>query len=334
MKVDFALISEGARTLKPLVVETPLVTAPAIDSACGRRVLIKAENLQRTGSFKYRGACFRIARLTPEERRRGVIAFSSGNFAQALAAAGAASGVHVVIVMPEDAPQAKIAATRRYGAEVVLTQHGERNREEVAHERALQLASERGLTRLHPFDDPLVVAGQASCGVELMRQAVAMGVELDTVVVPVGGSGLIAGIALAVKSISPLMRVIGAEPVGFDDLARSLASGERERIVPGTRSICDALQAATPGAVPFGAAREAIAGGVAVSDDEAVAAMRAAFTHLKLVAEPSGAIALGAVLAGRLPADSRNVAVVLSGGNIALGDFIRLTEKPGSEQIP
>ncbi|MBL8698558.1 MAG: threonine/serine dehydratase [Alphaproteobacteria bacterium] len=325
MNVDFALIADAARTLRPLVVETPLLESPVLNGVAGCRVLVKAENLQRTGSFKYRGACFRLARLSPDERKRGVIAFSSGNFAQALAAAGTAAGIAVTIVMPVDAPKAKIDATRGYGAEVVLSEHGERNREEAANELAMKLAEQRGLVKLHPFDDPLVVAGQASCGVEIARQAVERGVSLDALVVPVGGSGLIAGIALAVKTLAPATRVVAAEPEGFDDLRRSLVSGTRERVVPGARSICDALQAASPGAVPFGAARAAIASGVAVSDAEAVAAMRAAFTHLKLVAEPSGAIGLGAVLSGMLSPLPAAVGVVLSGGNVALAEFARLT---------
>lgn len=328
MSVDFALIAEAARTLRPAIVETPLVGSPGLDARVGARVLCKADNLQRTGSFKYRGACFRLSKLTAEERARGVIAFSSGNFAQALAAAGAAAGVAVTIVMPVDAPSAKIDATRGYGAEVVLSEHGARNREEAANELAMTLAEQRGLTKLHPFDDEFVVAGQASCGIEILRQAAERGVTLDALVVPVGGSGLIAGVALAVRTLSPATRVIGAEPEGFDDLRRSLDAGERRRIVPGARSICDALQAATPGAVPFGAAHDAIAESVGVTDDEAVAGMRAAFSDLKLVCEPSGAIALGAVLAGRISGAPRSIGVVLSGGNIAVDDYIRLLQKP------
>jgi threonine dehydratase len=169
-----------------------------------------------------------------------------------------------------------------------------------------------------------VVAGQASCGIEVVRQAAERGVVLDTLVVPVGGSGLIAGVALAVRRLSPATRVVGAEPDGFDDLRRSLVAGDRQRVRPGATSICDALQAATPGAVPFGAAQDAIAEGVSVTDAEAVAGMRAAFTHLKLVCEPSGAIALGAVLAGKLGPSPGTVGVVLSGGNIAVEDYVRL----------
>ena len=203
MKVDFELIAEAARVLRPAIVETPLLGSPVLDALAGARILCKADNLQRTGSFKYRGAFFRLSRLSAEERARGVVAFSSGNFAQALAAAGAAAGVKVTIVMPVDAPRAKIDATRNYGAEVVLSEHGARNREEAANELAMKLAEERGLAKLHPFDDPLVVAGQASCGIEVVRQAAERGVVLDTLVVPVGGSGLIAGVALAVRRLSP-----------------------------------------------------------------------------------------------------------------------------------
>jgi threonine dehydratase len=324
-EVSFDLIAEAARVLRPAIVETPLLESPGLDALAGARLLVKAETLQRTGSFKYRGAFFRLARLDDTARRRGVIAFSSGNFAQALAAAGAVAGVKVTIVMPVDAPAAKIDATRGYGAEVVLSEHGERNREEAANELATKLAAAHGYARLHPFDDPLVVAGQASCGVEIARQAAERGVRLDALVVPVGGSGLIAGVALAMQRLSPGTRVIGAEPEGFDDLKRSLAAGERQRVVPGARSICDALQAATPGAVPFDAANGAIAEGVSVGDAQAVAGMRAAFTHLKLVAEPSGAIGLGAVLAGSIAGKPPVIGVVLSGGNVALADFARLT---------
>ncbi len=324
MTVDFALIAEAARVLRPAIVETPLLGSPVLDAQVGARVLCKADNLQRTGSFKYRGAFFRLSKLTQAERARGVVAFSSGNFAQALAAAGKAAGVAVTIVMPVDAPRAKIDATRGYGAEVVLSEHGERNREEAANELAMRIAETRGLTKLHPFDDELVVAGQASCGIEILRQAAERGVTLDALIVPVGGSGLIAGIALAVRTLSPGTRVIGAEPEGFDDLRRSLDAGERQRAVPGARSICDALQAATPGAVPFGAAHDAIAEGVSVTDAEAVAGMRAAFSHLKLVCEPSGAIALGAVLAGKIGGAPKTIGVVLSGGNISVEDYIRL----------
>lgn len=321
---DYAIVARAARVLRPLVVETPLLEAPALNRAAGRRILVKAEGLQRTGSFKYRGASFRLTGLDAAERGRGVIAFSSGNFAQALAHAGAQAGIKVTIVMPDDAPAAKREATQAYGAEVVLSQAGNRNREEAANDLAARLAGERGLTKLHPFDDPMVVAGQATAGVELMRQADEMGVTLDAVVSPVGGGGLIAGIALAVRQADPSVAVYAAEPEGYDDMARSLASGARERVQGSPRSLCDALQAAQPGAVPFAVARELVKAGVAVSDAEVTQAMIRAFRDLKLVVEPSGAVALAAVLAGKIPGDGP-VAVLASGANIALEDFRRLT---------
>jgi threonine dehydratase len=327
--VAFASLTHAAELLRPVVVETPVFESPMLDAACGARVLVKAESLQRTGSFKFRGAYYRVACLSDAERARGVVAFSSGNFAQGLAAAGALAGVKVTIVMPEDAPAAKMEATRRYGAEVVLSHHGTRNREEAANELALQLAEERGLTKLHPFDDPLIVAGQGSAGIELARQAERHGAALDVLLSPVGGGGLLAGLALALHELSPATRVYGVEPEGYDDMARSLAAGARQRVQGQPRSLCDALQAAMPGDVTFGVARDMVAGGLVVSDDEVVLAMERAFLDLKLVVEPSGAVALAAALARKLdphmqPAP-RTIGVILSGGNIALGDFRRLT---------
>jgi len=323
--VGFASLARAADVLRPVVVETPLFESPALNAACGTRVLVKAESLQRTGSFKFRGAYYRVACLSEAERERGVIAFSSGNFAQGLAAAGALAGVKVTIVMPEDAPAAKMDATRRYGAEVVLSRHGTRNREEAANELALQLAEERGFPRLHPFDDPLIVAGQGSAGIELARQAERAGATLDALLSPVGGGGLLAGLALALRELSPATRVYGVEPEGYDDMARSLATGARQRVAGQPRSLCDALQAAMPGDVTFAVARDTVAGGLVVGDDEVVQAMERAFHDLKLVVEPSGAVALAAALARRLDPLPRTIGVILSGGNIALGDFHRLT---------
>ena len=323
--VAFETLRQAADVLRPVVVETPILESPVINDLCGARVLLKAESLQRTGSFKFRGAYYRIACLAPDERARGVVAFSSGNFAQGLAAAGALAGVKVTIVMPEDAPRAKMEATRRYGAEVVLSRHGTRNREEAANELAMQLADQHGMTKLHPFDDPLIVAGQGSAGIELMRQAAQLGLELDAVLSPVGGGGLLAGVALAVRRASPHTRVFGVEPEGYDDMARSLATGARQRVEGQPRSVCDALQAAMPGSVTFDVARDLVAGGFAVSDAEVVSAMDRAFHHLKLVLEPSGAVALAAALASKLSPMPKTVAVILSGGNIAIEDFRRLT---------
>ncbi len=304
--VAFETLRQAAEILRPVVVETPILESPVLNELCGARVLLKAESLQRTGSFKFRGAYYRIARLDAEERARGVVAFSSGNFAQGLAAAGALAGVKVTIVMPEDAPSAKMEATRRYGADVVLSRHGTRNREEAANELAAGLAEERGMTKLHPFDDPLIVAGQASVGLEFMRQAAQIGVAFDAV-------------------MSPKTRVYGVEPEGYDDMARSLATGARQRVEGQPRSVCDALQAAMPGVVTFDVAREFVSGGLSVSDDEVLVAMDRAFHHLKLVLEPSGAVALAAALAHKLAPAPATLGVILSGGNIAIEDFRRLT---------
>ncbi|MBL8838885.1 MAG: threonine/serine dehydratase [Alphaproteobacteria bacterium] len=323
--VAFETLRQAAEILRPVVVETPILESPVLNELCGARVLLKAESLQRTGSFKFRGAYYRIARLDAEERARGVVAFSSGNFAQGLAAAGALAGVKVTIVMPEDAPRAKMEATRRYGADVVLSRHGTRNREEAANELAAGLAQERGMTKLHPFDDPLIVAGQASVGLEFMRQAAQIGVAFDAVMSPVGGGGLVAGVALAVRQMSPKTRVYGVEPEGYDDMARSLATGARQRVEGQPRSVCDALQAAMPGVVTFDVAREFVSGGLSVSDDEVLVAMDRAFHHLKLVLEPSGAVALAAALAHKLAPAPATLGVILSGGNIAIEDFRRLT---------
>jgi threonine dehydratase len=325
VSVPFALLQEAVAVLRPLVVRTPVLESPAINATCGRRVLCKAESLQRTGSFKFRGASFRVARLEESERKRGVIAFSSGNFAQALAEAGRQAGVRVTIVMPEDAPAAKIDATRGYGADVVLSKHGSRNREEAANELAMQLAEQHGFTKLHPFDDPLIVAGQGSAGIELIEQCRELGVTLDAFLSPVGGGGLLAGTALAVKTLSPATRVFAVEPEGYDDTARSLASGSRQRVQGSPRSLCDALQAASPGEAPFAVLKGNVESGIAVSDDEVRHAMQCAFRDLKLVLEPSGAVALAALLAGKGPKGEGPVGVILSGGNIALQDFARLT---------
>ena len=311
--------------LRPVVRETPLLESVSLNKSTGARVLVKAESLQRTGSFKFRGAYHRLTRLNEAERRTGVIAYSSGNFAQGLAAAGHLQGVAVTIVMPDDAPVSKIERTRDYGAEVVLSEHGNRNREVVANELAHQIADDRGMTLLHPFDDPHIVAGQASVGLEMLDQTLRMGVRLDALLVPVGGGGLVAGCALAAKNALPDIAVYAVEPEGYDDMARSLESGERERNVASPPTLCDALQAATPGKVTFAAARDLLEGGLIVSDAEVGVGMRRAFTDLKVVLEPSGATALAALLTGKIDLRGKCVGIVASGGNVALEDFHRIT---------
>lgn len=327
--VDKALLAEARATLSGITRVTPLLHAPALDRALGARVLVKAESLQLTGSFKLRGAYFRLTRLTAAERRSGAVAFSSGNFAQGLAAAGHLLGVPITIVMPEDAPPAKIEATRGWGATVVSTSHGAENREFVAARRAEAIAAETGAALLHPFDDPLIVAGQATATAEMIEQAVAQGHGLDAVVVPVGGGGLVAGAVLACEGLPAAPMIVAAEPAGYDDFGRSLASGTRLRNEQPARTLCDALQAAMPGAVPFGIARGRVARAVAVDDDAVRQAMALAFRLLKIVLEPSGAVGLAAISRAAL-ADfqGRTVAVIASGGNIGLEDFARITGGP------
>jgi len=304
---------------------TPLIDAPRLAAAIGAAELwIKAENLQRAGSFKLRGASWRLSCLTAAERARGVVAYSSGNFAQGLAAAGRDQGVPVTIVMPDDAPAMKRQATEGFGARVVLSHHGERPREEAASELARRTAEAEGLVLLHPFDDPLIVAGQAGAALEALEQ---LGRAPDVVACPVGGGGLMGGVALAMRQANPDAAIWAVEPAGYDGMGRSLAAGARQRVAGGA-TVCDALQATMPGEAPFAAAQAAGVRGLAVTDAEVAQAMRAAFEEVKLVLEPSGAVALAAVLAGHVPVADRVVMVFASGGNIP---FARFSEILGAD---
>lgn len=321
----FATLCEAYALTRKATVRTPLLESPALAEAAGAaRAFVKAESLQKAGSFKIRGATWRLAQLSADERRRGVIAYSSGNFAQGLAAAGRAAGVPVTIVMPADAPGMKRRATEGFGARVILSDHGARPREEAASELARTRAEAEGLTLLHPFDDPAIVAGQAGVALEALEQVAELGGAPDLVACPTGGGGLTAGLALAVRAKLPQARVFAVEPEGYDGMGRSLERGAVARITSGDRTICDALQATAPGAAPFEAAQAAGVTGVTVSDAEVRTALRFAFEKLKLVLEPSGAAALAAALAGKLPAQGRQILLVASGGNIALDDFLAL----------
>lgn len=318
-------LRDAERALRGVTRLTPLLSSAALDREIGAQVVVKAESLQITGSFKLRGAYYRLTRLASEQQSAGVVAFSSGNFAQGLAAAGARLGVPVTIVMPEDAPAAKIKATADWGASVVLSQHGQQNREAVASARARAISEETGATLLHPFDDPLIVAGQSTAAVEMLDQAHAEGLTPYAILVPVGGGGLIAGAVLACERFDPAPLVYAVEPSGYDDFGRSLSAGERIANDRNEPTLCDALQAQMPGVVPFGVAKGRVVEGIAVSDASVRRAMALAFRHLKIVLEPSGAVALAALLDGRLPQlKGRTVAVLASGGNVALDDFARL----------
>jgi threonine dehydratase len=305
-------IEAAAARLDGLAVLTPLIEAPALGARIGGRVLVKAECLQRTGSFKFRGAYNALAQMDEAARPLGVVAYSSGNHAQGVAAAARLLGMPAVIVMPADAPRVKVAKTRAYGAEIVFYDRYRDAREAIAG----RVAAERGALLLPPYDDARVIAGQGTIGLEVAAQARALGLALDDVVAPCSGGGLVGGIALALASASPGTSVYAAEPQGFDDMRRSLAHGARVGNDPENRTICDALMAATPGVLTFALARRLLAGSLVVSDGEVERAMADAFAELKLVAEPSGAAALAAVLEGRLAAAGRTVAVILSGGNV------------------
>jgi threonine dehydratase len=312
-------IAAAARRLEGHVVLTPLLESPAINARLGGRLLVKAEPLQRTGSFKFRGAFNALSQLAPQQRRAGVVAYSSGNHAQGVAAAAQSLGIRATIVMPADAPAIKIANTRSWGAEVVLYDRLAESREAIAR----RIALERGAAIVPPFDDAQVMAGQGTAGLEMAQQAKALGIRLEAVVVPCGGGGLTAGCALALRALCPGIAVHTAEPRGFDDTRRSLLAGERVANEPGASSICDALQAPMPGKLTFEINRRHVASGFAVSDDEVLDAMATAFAELKLVLEPGGAAALAAVLSGKLDTRGRAVAVVASGGNVDAATFAR-----------
>jgi len=305
-------VRDAAGRLRGRAVRTPLLHSPQLDALLGCRLLVKAECLQRTGSFKFRGAYNAISRLDAAARERGVVAFSSGNHAQGVAAAAQLLGVPATIVMPADAPAIKVANTRFYGAEVVLYDRTTEDREAIA----ARLAEERGLATVRPFDDPHVIAGQGTAGLELMEQAAEAGALPDAVIAPASGGGLVAGIGLAARAAHPGVELFCAEPDGYDDHARSLAAGERVAITPDRPSIADALLVDRPGALTFAINRRQLAGSLIVGDREAQAAMAAAFQYLKIVVEPGGAVALAAVLTGKLPVRGRTIAVVASGGNV------------------
>jgi threonine dehydratase len=312
-----AEIRAAAATLAPVAVETPLLRAPAIDRLTGGRVLIKAEMLQRTGSFKFRGAYNKISRIPAELRRQGVVAFSSGNHAQGVAAAAQLLETPATIVMPADAPAIKIENTRGYGAPVVLYDRDTGDREAIAAE----IVGRTGATLVRPYDDPDIIAGQGTIGVELVRQAEALDCRLDLVLTPCSGGGLMAGCATAVKALSPQTRLMTVEPEDFDDMARSLASGHRESNKAGRRSICDALMSPSPGILTFRINQRLTERGLAVSDAEVQRAMAFAFRELKLVVEPGGAVPLAAVLSGKIEAADKTIALVLSGGNVDAATF-------------
>ncbi|MGH8250478.1 MAG: threonine/serine dehydratase [Steroidobacteraceae bacterium] len=311
-------VQAAAERLAGIARRTPLLHGTPLDELTGGRVLLKVESLQRTGSFKFRGAYNRLVQLDEDQRRAGVVAYSSGNHAQGVASAARMLGIDAAIVMPADAPRAKLENTRALGAEVILYDRARESREQIA----ADLAGERGATLVPAFDDPQVIAGQGTVGLELMQQAGEQNRTPDQVLVPCSGGGLVSGSALAIRALSPTTEVLAVEPEGFDDTRRSLEAGHRQKNAAATGSICDALLSPSPGVLNFALMRDLLAGGVAVSDTEVVTAMAWGFRHLRLVIEPGGAVALAAVLAGKLPLHGRTTAIVVSGGNVDAATFV------------
>ncbi len=312
--MNIEMIRAAAQRLAGHARVTPLLSSPFLDHLAGRRVLIKAECLQHTGSFKFRGGYAAVSALPDAVRARGVIAFSSGNHAQGVALAATQHGVPAVIIMPQDAPRLKVENTRAFGAEVVLYDRATEDRDAIG----TQMAAARGLTLIKPFDEPQVIAGQGTTGLEIARQAREAGVETADVLVCCGGGGLTSGIALALEAEAAGLRARPVEPQGFDDTARSLAAGEILSNAAMTGSICDAIVTPRPGDLTFPIMQRHCGPGLAVSDNEALRAMAQAFLRLKLVLEPGGAVALAAALFRRDQIAGDAVIVVASGGNVDL----------------
>jgi threonine dehydratase len=304
-------VLEAARRLAGHARLTPLVAAVDLSERLHATVLVKAENLQIGGAFKFRGAFNRLVQLDAAQRSRGVVAWSSGNHAQGIAAAGKRLGVLTTIVMPQDAPRIKIEQTQRLGAQIVFYDRQNENREAIGK----RLAQDSGATLVPPYDDPDIIAGQGTVALEMDAQARAAADPLDILLVPCGGGGLISGCALAMSGVSPATRLYSVEPDEFDDTRRSLVLDERQSVRAGAKSLCDALMAPTPGELTFPINRRLLSGGLAVSDDMVLAAMNYAWRELKLVVEPGGAVALAAALHGLIECRNKTVGLILSGGN-------------------
>lgn len=320
---DIALIQAAARRLKGRARRTPLLSSPFLDDLAGRRLFVKAECLQHTGSFKFRGGWSAVSALAPDTRAKGVIAFSSGNHAQGVAYAARLHGIPAVIVMPSDAPALKLANTRGFGAEVVTFDRASEDRDAIG----ARLAAERGLTLIRPFDEPQVIAGQGTAGLEIAEQAAEVGIGEAEVLVPCGGGGLTSGIALALEAKAPGLRARPVEPAGFDDVARSLAAGTIQRNPALTGSLCDAIITPEPGKITFPILQRLCGAGLTVTDDEALHAMALAFTRLKIVLEPGGAVALAAALFRPAELASDTIIAVASGGNVDASLFAEALDR-------
>ena len=320
LPVTAADIDAAAATLAPVAVRTPLLPAPVLSAQFQANVFVKPEVLQRTGSFKFRGAYNKLASIPQAERANGVVAFSSGNHAHGVAHAATLLGMHATIVMPSDAPVAKRQRTKAFGADVVLYDRDRDYREAIARD----IAGKCGSTMVPPYDDPYVIAGQGTVGREIAEDLAGLGLSPDVVIVPASGGGLLAGVSTAVKARFPETQMIVAEPKGFDDHARSLRAGHREAHEAKGRTICDALMAAIPGEITFAINSRLLSAAVEASDEEVGRAVGFAFRELKLVVEPGGSVGLAALLAGRLDVAGKTVVIVLSGGNVDADLYARL----------
>ena len=311
-QIDLAVIEEAAGRIKGQAIRTPLLEAPLLNEFLGLRVLFKPECLQKTGSFKFRGAYTKLSRLFETEPGKSVVAFSSGNHAQGVAHAAQLLDVSCTIIMPEDAPAIKLANTRAYGAKVVTYDRLTGDREAIAE----KIAAETNAEIIRPFDDLDIMSGQGTTGLEIAKDATDAGIRIDHVFCPAGGGGLLSGVAMAVKSCMPDTSIWFAEPAGFDDVIRSLETGTRQEADFLTKTICDALLTKSVGVHPFGIIQKYVSGGYAISDEEALSAMFLAFQHLKVVVEPGGAAGFAALLQQRERFSGDTVAVILSGGNV------------------
>ncbi len=318
--VTVADIHKAAGRLKGVASRTPLLEFPRLNDLVGGRILLKAEIFQVTGSFKFRGAYNRISQLTPDERAAGILAYSSGNHAQGVARAAQMVGTHATILMPADAPNAKVDGAKSFGAEIVHYDRYTEDREEIG----AKLGASGNLTLVAPFDDPEVIAGQGTCGLEIAEQAREMGVEIDSLLVCAGGGGLTSGCAIALAEHSPATKIFTVEPEGYDDIALSLEKGEPVRVDASRYSIADALLPPTPGKLTWPILKRHVSKGLVVSDEEIKAAVAYAFHALKMQVEPGGAAALAAVRAGRLDVSDKVTAVTLSGGNADVKMFFDL----------
>ena len=319
------MIHEAAMRIRGHVHRTPVVTSRSFNEATGKEVFFKCENLQRAGAFKIRGATNKILSLSDEEKQRGVAAFSSGNHAQAVALASREAGIRAVIAMPNDAPKAKVAATRGYGAEIVFYDRLKQDREEVA----VGLAERDGRVMVPPYDDYLILAGQATCGLELVEEVP----DIDCLLTPCSGGGLFAGVSTAAKAIHPRIRCFAVEPDTADDTRQSFRKGERVSIPP-PPTIADGLRVQSPGTLTFPILQKTAEDVLIVSDEEIIETIKFFLFRMKLLVEPSGAAAAAAVFAGKLPTDTKRVGVVVSGGNVdddLLSQFLRTNSSPNEE---